>query len=149
MDISTDLEHISDLIKKDLGPLLQKKAEGNIAFTEEGRDELLEYHRSVLAGYDKAIQAFEENDTERAREVVRAKPGLVRQHRIYRATHYDRLREGRQESVESSEIHLDLVDYLRRIYSYSESIALTMLEGYLDMRKQSRKEEDRPAAATA
>ena len=140
MDIITDLEHISDLIKKDLGPLLHKKAETDIAFSEQGRDELLGYHGSVLANYDKAIKAFEESDVNLAREVVRAKPELSRQQRIYRITHYDRLREARQESVASSEIHLDLVDYLRRIYSYSESIAFTMLEGYMDTRKKARKE---------
>ncbi len=142
MDVSTDLKHIGDLIKKDLSPLLQKKAQGNIGFSEEGRDELLTLHQNVLSAYDTAMTAFEENDGNRAREVVRAKPELVIQHRTYRITHYQRLSAERQESLESSEIHLDLVDYLRRIYSYAESIALTMLEGYLDMRNRTRKTED-------
>ena len=96
----------------------------------------------MLSAYDTAMTAFEENDGNRAREVVRAKPELVIQHRTYRITHYRRLSAGRQESLESSEIHLDLVDYLRRIYSYAESIALTLLEGYLDMRNRTRKEGD-------
>ena len=142
MDVSTDLKHIGDLIKKDLSPLLIKKAQGNIGFSEEGRDELLALHQNVLSAYDTAMEAFEENDGNRAREVVRAKPELVIQHRTYRITHYQRLSAERQESLESSEIHLDLVDYLRRIYSYAESIALTMLEGYLDMRNRTRKAED-------
>ena len=142
MDVSTDLKHIGDLIKKDLSPLLLKKAQGNIGFSEEGRDELLALHQNVLSAYDTAMSAFEENDGHRAREVVRAKPELVIQHRTYRITHYERLSAERQESLESSEIHLDLVDYLRRIYSYAESIALTMLEGYLDMRNRARETED-------
>ena len=68
-----------------------------------------------------------------------AKSELVDLERSYRETHYRRLREDRQESIESNQLHLDLVDYLQRINSYSESIALTMLEGYLDTRKKSRR----------
>ena len=138
MDITTDLEHISDLVKRDLGTLLGKKTAAGVAFSDEGREELLELHRCVLENFDVAVRAFDENDAEMARVVVRAKPGLVQLQRASRLTHYERLRQNRQESVESSEIHLDLIDYLRRIFSYVESISLAMLGGYLDTREDSR-----------
>jgi len=149
MDVTTDLKRIGKHIRKDLGPLLHKKAEAGIPFAEEGRDVLLEYYDSVLASLEKAIKAFEDNDVELAREVVRAKPGLVRQLRAYRSKHHDRLEKGKPELVASSEIHLDLADYLRRIYSYSEAIAFTMLEGYLDTRTGERKDARQAIAETA
>lgn len=142
MDVSTDLKHIGDLVKKDLGALLRKKYELGVSFSGQGKMELLQFHETVLSSYDKAMEAFEGNDGKRAREVVRTKPELVAQHRSYRISHYQRLSEEWQESLDSSEIHLDLVDYLRRIYSYCESMALTMLDGYLDMRITSRKEAE-------
>ena len=149
MDVTLDLKRIGKHIRKDLGPLLQKKAEADIPFAKEGRDVLLGYNDSVLASLEKAIKAFEENDTELAREVVRAKPGLVRQQRAYRSKHYDRLEEGKPESKASSEIHLDLIDYLRRIYAFSEAIAFTMLESFLDRRKgEGRKDGKQAIAAT-
>jgi phosphate:Na+ symporter len=150
MDVTSDLKRIARIIRKDVGPLLHRKAEANIPFAEEGKDVLLEYYDSVLASMKKAIKAFEENDAHLAREVVRAKPGLVRQQRTYRSLHYDRLEGGKPEALASSEIHLDLVDQLRRIFSLSESIAFTMLEGYLDQRKGEVRSEGKQAiAATA
>ena len=148
MDVNTDLKRIGKYIRKDLGPLLYKKAEANISFAKEGRAVLLGYYDSVLASLDEAIKAFEENNAELAREVVRAKPDLVRQLRAYRSKHHDRLEKGKPELVASSEIHLDLADYLRRIYSYSEAIAFTMLEGYLDTRTGERKDGRQVIAAT-
>ncbi len=146
MDVTDYLEHISDLVKKDLGVLLNKKAEAQVAFSAEGREELLALHRSVLNSFDLAVQAFDENDAEAAHGVVRAKadPGAAAARS--RLTHYERLRQQRQESLESSVIHLDLIDYLRRIYSYVEGIAFTMLEGYLDTRRDARREVQETAA---
>ena len=141
MDVTKELEHMGQFIKKDLVPLLLKKAEADIPFDEEGKAGLLEYHENVHANLEKTIVAFQENDAELAREVVRAKPALVGQQRTYRISHYERLQEDESEAASSSEIHLDLVDYLRRIYSYSESIAFTMLAGNLDTRKKGRREE--------
>ena len=123
LHVTTELEHIGDVIEKNLVALLVKKAEGNIAFSEEGRDELIQYHQRVLASYDDAIKAFTDDDVALAQSVATTKPELVQLEHIYRRTHYDRLSRGLRESVNSSQIHLDLIDYLRRINSYSESIA--------------------------
>ena len=150
MDVTSDLKRIGRIIRKDVGPLLHRKAETNIPFAEEGKDVLLEYYDSVLVNMEKALKAFEDNDAHLAREVVRAKPGLVRQQGTYRSVHYDRLEGDKPEALSSSEIHLDLADQLRRIYSMSESIAFTMLEGYLDQRKgETRSEGKQAIAATA
>jgi len=149
MDVTADLKRIGRIIRKDLGPLLHRKAEANIPFAGEGKDVLLEYYDSILASLEKAIKAFEENDAHSARDVVRAKPGLVRQQRAYRSTHYDRPEKGKPKPIANSEIHLDLVDQLRRVFSLSESIAFTMLEGYLDQRQGARSGGKQAIAATA
>ena len=148
MDVTADLKRIGRIIRKDLTPLLHRKAEANIPFAGEGRDVLLEYFDSILASLEKAIKAFEENDAHSARDVVRSKPNLVRQQRAYRSTHYDRLEKGEPKPIANSEIHLDLVDQLRRVYSLSESIAFTMLEGYLDQRQGARSGGKQAIAAT-
>ena len=128
--------------------MLIQRIEAEIALVEEGQNELIAYHECVIECLGNSITAFEENDAERARVVVRAKPDLIKQQRDYRAIHYDRLEGDDPELVTSSEVHLDLVDDLRRIYAYSESIALTMLEGYLDTRTKDRPEEAPPISAT-
>ena len=123
LHVTTDLEHTSDVIAESLVALLIKKAEGNIEFSEEGREELIGYHQLVLENYERAIQAFENDDAALAQIVRVAKPELDQLERNYRQTHYNRLSNELQASVDSSHIHLDLVDYLRRINAYAESIA--------------------------
>ena len=128
LHVSTELEHVGDVIEKNMVAVLIQKATGNITFSEEGREELVEYHRRVLESYDHAIQVFDNEDMSLAHAVTIAKPKLVQLEHVYRHTHYDRLSRELQESIESSQIHLDLIDYLRRVNSYAESIARTVLE---------------------
>lgn len=123
LHVTTDLEHTSDVIAESLVALLVKKAEGNIELSEEGQEELIGYHQLVLESYERAIEAFENDDTALAQTVRVSKSELDQLERTYRQTHYNRLNREVQASVDSSHIHLDLVDYLRRINAYAESIA--------------------------
>ena len=73
-------------------------------------------------GLESYERAFSNDDT--VAQTVRAtKPELDQLEHTYRQTHYNRLSREEQASVDSSHIHLDLVDYLRRINAYAESIA--------------------------
>ena len=55
--------------------------------------------------------AFQENDAELAREVVRAKPALVSQQRTYRISHYERLQEQIQLMRTYPNLSCDLAAY--------------------------------------
>ena len=146
-EITTSLERIAELFKRDLHPLVRRKIEGDIPFADSGREELQAFTDLVLENYDKALLAFEEKDTEAARAVVRAKRSVADQQQAYRSMHYDGLASGDKATVAISEIHLDLVDYLRRIHSHSEAVAYTMLEGFLDKRKGARQVDQTESAA--
>lgn len=126
--VTGELEHIGDLLERNMAPLLRKKAAANVSFSEQGRREILEYHQRVLACFDQAIEAFAKGDAKLAQQVIAIKFELVALEHTYRRTHYDRLSRDLRESAQSSQIHLDLIDYLRRISSYAESIARTLLE---------------------
>ena len=127
LHVATDLEHIGDVIAESLVELLVKKAEGDIEFSEEGREELIAYHQRILESYGQAIEAFENDDAALAQAVTEMKPELNRLEYVYRQTHYERLSRELKPSINSSKIHLDLVDNLRRINSYAESIARTVV----------------------
>ncbi len=129
MNATKDLEHLGDLIERNMVDLLRKKAESAIHFSDEGREELFNYHRRVLENYDRAIDAFDREDADLAHAVIQTKADLVELEWNYRKTHYNRLSRGLSESIESSQIHLELVDLLRRIDSHIESIARTVIEG--------------------
>ena len=91
LHVATDLEHIGDVIAESLVELLVKKAEGDIEFSEEGREELIAYHRRILESYGQAIEAFENDDAALAQAVTEMKPELNRLEYVYRQTHYERL----------------------------------------------------------
>ena len=128
LNVTDELEHIGDVIENNIVGLLNKKIEGGIAFSDEGREEIVEYHRRVLESFDLAMEAFQRTDLEKAQGVVEIKAELVELEQAYRMSHYRRMSSEKREGEGSSQIHLDLIDYLRRIDSYAESIARTVLE---------------------
>ena len=81
-----------------------------------------------MANFDQALEAVDQGDAELARQVMQTKAQLVDLEWQYRKAHYSRLSQARAESLETSHIHLELIDQLRRIDSYIESIARTIAE---------------------
>jgi len=132
LNVADELEHIGDVIESNMVALLHKKIEGGITFSDEGREEIVEYHRRVLESFDLAMEAFQQTDFEKAQGVVAAKEELIELEQSYRMSHYRRMSREEQVGARSSQIHLDLIDYLRRIDSYTESIARTVLECQLE-----------------
>jgi phosphate:Na+ symporter len=147
-EITTSLERIAEVYKRDIHPLIQRKTESSIEFSERGRERLVEFSELVLENYDRAIRAFEDKRTEVARQVVRSKPRVADLQQAFRSAHYDGLASDDPGAVAASEVHLDLVEDLRRINSHAESIAYTMLEGFLDARRK-RDSQPQPDSASA
>jgi len=141
MDVGANLAHISTVIKKDVVPLLHRKAELKVALPAPVLEALKAYYTSVTGTLDTIVDAFAENHAQRARDVVRAKPEMTRLLHAYRPLHYEHMRTEAAAGDASAEIDLDLLDYIRRIYSYCESMAYTMLHGYLDQRRSGRKQK--------
>ena len=139
MNIVTDIEHISDLIRRDLVPLLRRKVEADIQFSEAGNEQLRGYHRGVLRNFETVMQAFEHNSPEEARQVIRSREALTDLSHNYEMNHFGEMTNAQEGSREVNHLYLDVADYLQRINSYAETIAYTMLEGYLDTRGGVRK----------
>ena len=122
------IEHISAQISRDLVPISVKKTSRNIEFSEEGREELIRYHTLVLENYARAVQVIANQDRTAAKNIVSTQTELDEIESIYRRTHYNRLSQGFQESVDSSHFHLDFLSYLQQINTFAKTIASTILE---------------------
>ena len=66
LHVTTDLEPTSDVIAESLVALLVKKAEENIEFSEEGREELIGYHQLILESYEQTTKALENKERQNA-----------------------------------------------------------------------------------
>jgi phosphate:Na+ symporter len=123
-----NLENIGDIIDKNLMELARKKLYQGRRFSEAGEAELIEFHGMVSKNLERAIAGFAANDRSLAREVLDQRPVVRQRERELRDSHLARLRRGLAESLETSEIHLDVLTNLKRISSHITALVYPILE---------------------
>ena len=121
--IITDLEEIGDIIDKQIMRLARRKRRGQIAFSDEGWSDLVTYHGEVTAGLQQALAALAAQDPTVAAEFLARKARLDQAKREFHLRHLRRLHSGLPPSVESSAIHLDLLNAMSRVLSHASNIA--------------------------
>ena len=128
VSFAINLEHIGDIIDKSLCELAVKKSKRQLQFSPEGAAELTSFHKRVCESLRVALGAFMAGDVEAARRLIKEKAELRNIELAAGERHFERLREGRPESVETSSLHLDVLRDLRRIHSHLCSVAYPVLE---------------------
>jgi len=123
-----NLENIGDIIDKNLMELARKKLYQGRRFSEAGEAELIEFHGMVSKNLERAIAGFAANDRSLAQEVLDQRPVVRQRERELRDSHLARLRRGLAESLETSEIHLDVLTNLKRISSHITALVYPILE---------------------
>ena len=128
LSFTTNLEHIGDIIDKNLMELAGKKIKKRYMFSSEGLAELKAIHAHVLENVRLALNVFTTRDLSLARRLVAEKTAMRESETVAAESHYARLREGRPESMETSSIHLDVIRDLKRINGHLTSVAYPILE---------------------
>ena len=128
VSFTINLEHIGDIIDKNLCELATKKIKRGYQFSPEGSAELTAFHKRVCEGLQAAFGIFMNSDVDAARKLLREKAELRKAEIEAADRHFERLREGRPESLETTSLHLDALADLKRIYSHICSVAYPVLE---------------------
>ena len=128
LTFTTNLEHIGDIIDKNLMELAAKKIRNRYAFSPEGMAELRAFHARVLENLRLALNVFTTRDITLARRLVAEKTAMREAETKAADSHFARLREGRPESIETSSIHMDVIRDLKRINGHLASVAYPILE---------------------
>src|SRR5437762_13268169 len=132
---TTNLEHVGDIIDKNLMELAAKKIKNRYTFSTEGLDEIRHFHGRVMDNMRLAFNVFATRDVAMARRLL-AEKAMMRTAEIAAAdSHFARLREGRPESIETSAIHLDVIRDLKRINCHLTSAAYPILEAACELRE--------------
>ncbi len=139
---SINLEHVGDIIDKNLMDLAAKKIKRQIVFSREGAAELEAFHQEVCDNLKLAFSVFMSGDVQIARQLVTEKATLRATEFAAAESHIARLREGRAESIESSSLHLDILRDLKRIHSHICSVAYPVLERAGELQPSRLKELD-------
>jgi len=128
LTFTTNLEHIGDIVDKNLLELAAKKIKHRYAFSNQGFEEIRDFHARVIANLRLAMNVFATGDVNLARKLLAEKTALRDLERRAADSHFARLREGRMESIETSSIHVDLLRDLKRINGHLTSVAYQILE---------------------
>jgi phosphate:Na+ symporter len=128
ISFSINLEHVGDIIDRNLMELAAKKIKRKLVFSREGAAELEAFHQEVLNNLKLAFSVFLSGDLKMARQLIAEKDKLRAAEMTAAENHLARLREGRPESIESSSLHLDILRDLKRIHSHICSVAYPVLE---------------------
>ena len=128
LTFATNLEHIGDIIDKNLLPLAEKKIRDRTRFSEPGMIELNNLFRLVLDSVRLAQTVFISGDTRLARQLVEDKAVIKQAEMQASMNHLARLQQGIPETLATSDLHMDIIRDLRRINSLMASIAYPILE---------------------
>jgi phosphate:Na+ symporter len=142
ISFAINLEHIGDMIDKNLSELAAKKIKRKIEFSVEGAAELAAFHKRVLDSLKIAFSVFMSGDISQARHLILEKAQLRNAELVAAERHFERLREGRPESIETTSLHLDVLRDLKRIHSHICSVAYPVLENAGEMLATSTAESD-------
>jgi phosphate:Na+ symporter len=146
---SLNLEHVGDIIDKNLMELAAKKIKRRLVFSKEGAAELAAFHQEVLDNLKLAFSVFMSGDVKIARRLITEKTELRATELAAAESHLARLREGRPESIESSSLHLDILRDLKRIHSHICSVAYPVLEAAGELQPSRLKVAETAASGTA
>ena len=93
-DFNIKLEHIGDIIERNLTRLATKRAEGDLEFSKEGWGEIVDLHARVVANMQLALNVLVSSDVESARELLSEKSAIRELERESSDRHLARLAAG-------------------------------------------------------
>jgi phosphate:Na+ symporter len=126
MSIAKDMEGIGDIVHKSMAPLIAKKQQLNIDFSEEGQTELLTYNKKAIKQIRRLKKAFAKTDPKKIKKVIAKEEKYLDLDSQYREGHMKRLFDEREESIETHAIHMELMDLMKQVNVYAAEIAKTI-----------------------
>ncbi len=149
VSFAINLEHIGDIIDKNLSELATKKIKRRFQCSPEGAEELSAFHKRTMDSLRIAFGVFMSGDVNEARKLLAEKTALRNTELAATERHLDRLREGRPESIETTSLHLDVLRDLRRIHSHICSVAYPVLDAAGELPAHRRAESQATMQAIA
>ena len=122
-----DLEGIGDVLSKEIAPAAAKLAAKGRAFSPEGLVELQQYGSKILDKFERVTRAVGTFDRALAEQTVQLGFKERVLERKLREAHLERLHHEKPETVETSALHLSVLNNLTAISNRLEAIARTLL----------------------
>ena len=117
MHVVNELEQIADIVSVNISRQAEKWLTTNIQFSAEGRKELEKYHLNCLKQLERALTLMNSWDPTDALKMKRKYRKYALMAFDLERQHYKRLFSLNSQSVESSKVHMELLNLLRIINS--------------------------------
>lgn len=147
LSFTTNLEHIGDIVDKNLMELATKRIKKRYSFSPEGLEEITDFHRKVVENFQLALNVFATRDVALARKLLNEKTSMRDWEFDAAERHFARLRSGRTDSIETSSIHIDILRDLKRINSHLTSVAYPILDAAGELSKSRLRIDENETAA--
>lgn len=123
VDYAINLEHIGDIVEKGLVHQVQKMVSFDLWFSDEGFRELDAFMDTTIENLRMAQSIFVTRDLDLSRRLMDAKLAVRQIEKRSAARHFQRLRQNKRASIETSSLHLDMLRDLKRINAHIVSVA--------------------------
>ncbi|MFQ3620601.1 MAG: Na/Pi symporter, partial [Spirochaetales bacterium] len=132
--IVNELENFADVIDKNVQDRAKKLLKKGVQFSEEGMAEVEELFNLIKSRFLKAMEAFDQEDAEAALSLLKEAEASWNTQIQLRRKHFQRLNVGVQLSLDTTEIHMDLLNHLYRLDQHIYHI----LQAFLEMQSEER-----------
>ncbi len=126
-EYAINLESAGDIISKRLMSLAEEKGRKRLRFSAEGWSELRAMHERLMHNMGLAFNVLVSGDLDCARLLIEEKAEMARRERKSRKKHLNRLRQGLEQSFESSDLHLETLRWLKDLNSQISAVAYPIL----------------------
>ncbi|MBL7026654.1 MAG: Na/Pi cotransporter family protein [Candidatus Marinimicrobia bacterium] len=123
MSMVKDMESIGDIIHGRIKLLVEKKRKLKEPFSEQGQNELTDFHVRVMKQISRLRSAFSKEKSKKIEKVIRKDRKYRDLESEYRLRHLERVKSERAESVATHDLHMELMDLLKQINVYTGEIA--------------------------
>jgi phosphate:Na+ symporter len=128
ISFTINMEQVGDIIERMVDDLIEKKITHRLEFSEAGMTEICDMHARVVTNLRLGLNVFLNGDLKSAQRLLATKVELRNLQQQYADTHLNRLAGQTVQSIETSSLHLDVINDFKRINSHICSVAYPILE---------------------
>ena len=118
LTFAMNMEQAGDVVERNLLPHASKRLKRGLSFSKEGEAELRAMMDRLIANLRAAASLFMTADPRAARLLAEEKPAFRDAEAAATRAHFERMRAGVTDTVETSTIHLDLLRDMKLINSH-------------------------------
>jgi phosphate:Na+ symporter len=128
IEYATQLSRTGEIVVNNLLPGIEEKAKAGVHFSDAGEKELMKIHEKLNNNITIASNLLISPELDTAKLVIENKDKISKLLRNSQKKHFDRIRRGTGQSVQSSDMHLEILHSFRDINGRIASIAYPQLE---------------------